>query len=504
MGAANFAYDFKPGAIYNLEASGIIKNGGGASGAHSDIAHPEVAHAFWSAALAAPLPPAGTLSPGSGTECGAEAAAGCSAAASAGRRPPRARQSQQQAPQFQIQTQEDVVPMRPIRYRDRPSVASRSAPGPPEPAASPGQRCVNVALEDQAADTILQAGSWYTLAFDVDVGQHADALDRGALRRRSRSSRKASTRPRSRCSSTAPTSTFPIRSGRCACRARASRATRRASRSRRATTGPRRSPRRCTRTATSCRASRSPSWSAARCRCRWRRPRAAGRPRPRARFGRATSACQLSLRDGGYDCIAVGAVAARAHLPLQPAFLASAIEAAAARADEGRHAPGRERRLRVPDRHRHRRRRSRLRAQDHGARRRAAVPEGVLRSRRRRRLEADRHLPAHGGERPGQAPRAPGGRRDRADPVGPALHGRRVGGRDARLGSVPGHAPRDRGDSAADHAWRSSTRRSRSDPRLAVSVNVNSGIDAQLGGTYVADTQRLLGRRRRRRGSASA
>ncbi len=35
--------------------------------------------------------------------------------------------------------------------------------------------------------------------------------------------------------------------------------------------------------------------------------------------------------------------------------------------------------------------------------------------------------------------------------------------------------------------------RLRSDPRLAVSVNVNSGIDAQLGGTYVADTQRLLG-----------
>ena len=28
------------------------KNGGGASGAHSDIAHPEVAHAFWAAALA--------------------------------------------------------------------------------------------------------------------------------------------------------------------------------------------------------------------------------------------------------------------------------------------------------------------------------------------------------------------------------------------------------------------------------------------------------------------
>jgi len=37
---------------------------------------------------------------------------------------------------------------------------------------------------------------------------------------------------------------------------------------------------------------------------------------------------QMSLRDGGYECVAVGAVAARAHLPLQPAFLASAIDAA--------------------------------------------------------------------------------------------------------------------------------------------------------------------------------
>ena len=33
-------------------------------------------------------------------------------------------------------------------------------------------------------------------------------------------------------------------------------------------------------------------------------------------------------RDGGYDCVAVGAVAAGARLPLQPAFLAWAIEAA--------------------------------------------------------------------------------------------------------------------------------------------------------------------------------
>ncbi len=46
------AYSFKPGRIYNLESSDVIKNGGGFAGAHSDIVHPEVAHALWQAALA--------------------------------------------------------------------------------------------------------------------------------------------------------------------------------------------------------------------------------------------------------------------------------------------------------------------------------------------------------------------------------------------------------------------------------------------------------------------
>jgi hypothetical protein len=49
---ATGAYGFAPGRVYNLEASGTIKNGGGFSGAHSDIAHPEVAHAMWAAVLA--------------------------------------------------------------------------------------------------------------------------------------------------------------------------------------------------------------------------------------------------------------------------------------------------------------------------------------------------------------------------------------------------------------------------------------------------------------------
>lgn len=42
-------YGFAGGRVYNLEASRVIRNGSGASGAHSDIAHPEVAHAAWQA-----------------------------------------------------------------------------------------------------------------------------------------------------------------------------------------------------------------------------------------------------------------------------------------------------------------------------------------------------------------------------------------------------------------------------------------------------------------------
>jgi hypothetical protein len=46
------AYGFEPGKLYNIECSGVINEGGGFSGAHSDIAKPEVAHAVWEAAMA--------------------------------------------------------------------------------------------------------------------------------------------------------------------------------------------------------------------------------------------------------------------------------------------------------------------------------------------------------------------------------------------------------------------------------------------------------------------
>jgi hypothetical protein len=49
---ANADYGFEAGRIYNVDASSVICSGGGPSGAHSDIAHPEIAHLFWQAALA--------------------------------------------------------------------------------------------------------------------------------------------------------------------------------------------------------------------------------------------------------------------------------------------------------------------------------------------------------------------------------------------------------------------------------------------------------------------
>ena len=45
-------YHFSNGNIYNLNGSEFICEGSGISGAHSDIAKPEVAHAFWSAVVA--------------------------------------------------------------------------------------------------------------------------------------------------------------------------------------------------------------------------------------------------------------------------------------------------------------------------------------------------------------------------------------------------------------------------------------------------------------------
>jgi len=52
MRPGDVAYDFAPGSLFNLDASEVMRDGSGASGAHTDIVHAEVAHAFWAAAVA--------------------------------------------------------------------------------------------------------------------------------------------------------------------------------------------------------------------------------------------------------------------------------------------------------------------------------------------------------------------------------------------------------------------------------------------------------------------
>jgi hypothetical protein len=46
-----FGYGFRGRTVYNLDASSVIAKDEGVSGAHSDIAHPQVAHVQWQAAL---------------------------------------------------------------------------------------------------------------------------------------------------------------------------------------------------------------------------------------------------------------------------------------------------------------------------------------------------------------------------------------------------------------------------------------------------------------------
>ena len=46
----SFAYGFRPGRIYNVNCSRVIRDGAPPSGAHSDIAKPEVGHLVWAAA----------------------------------------------------------------------------------------------------------------------------------------------------------------------------------------------------------------------------------------------------------------------------------------------------------------------------------------------------------------------------------------------------------------------------------------------------------------------
>ncbi len=135
MRVETYKYQFQPSAIYNLDASAIIKNGSGAAGAHSDIAHPEVAHAFWEAILAA----------------------------------------------FPLRRGPLVLEVAPTtRGFDLNSFTrGQTLDRQPSGAGSGGatrQRWINAQIEDLQPGEALEVNHWNTLAFDVDDVQHADAV----------------------------------------------------------------------------------------------------------------------------------------------------------------------------------------------------------------------------------------------------------------------------------------------------------------------------------------
>ena len=159
--SVGFQYDFRGARIYNLEASRVIRNGSGASGAHNDIAHPEVTHAFWAAVLCAMAPRSGgLLSP--------------------------SQQRQQQQPQWpQQQQQHHAAAAAATAAAATATTATTAAAAAtaaaaqqqqPSESAATAHRWINAEIEDHARDEALQLGQWYALAFDVDVAPHDSAV----------------------------------------------------------------------------------------------------------------------------------------------------------------------------------------------------------------------------------------------------------------------------------------------------------------------------------------
>ena len=217
-------------------------------------------------------------------------------------------------------------PPQPTLARAQPPPQARDAPA--SSAATTGSpRWVNVGLEDTTRDQILAAGNWYTLAVDVDVTRHDDALTTAPFADESLFAQGVDeTAVTVQLDSADFDIADPIRplrvprSGKSRNKARFDISPRHDGASSLTATLHKDGNFLQSIAITFVVGGTTPV--PVETTARGRPASAASTLRPR------DVSLQIALRDGGYDCIAVGAVAARAHLPLQPAFLASAIEAA--------------------------------------------------------------------------------------------------------------------------------------------------------------------------------
>jgi hypothetical protein len=170
MGSADHAYSFKSGALYNLEASKVIRNGGGLSGAHSDIVHPEVAHVLWEAIRATP----GAFEATPGTLEAAPATA-----------PPRKKKPRGGllglSRTKRTASDEHPGPVQGHSFPGDQAAETRGGPesAPPRPTGSEAfqptpaddtpPRWINAELDGRRADEPLVVSRWYTLKLAVDI-----------------------------------------------------------------------------------------------------------------------------------------------------------------------------------------------------------------------------------------------------------------------------------------------------------------------------------------------
>lgn len=193
MAASDLPYDFSEGSIFNLEASNVICNGGGAAGAHNDIVHPAVAHAFWAAAIqgsarpsmlspdwgiaADPEPPTGFgagawrgTGRGTGTGTGTVVRGGTGTGTGTSRGATPAPSVSPSVPPCNGGGLLGIDEMPPAPPPQEP----RQTPSPGGEPGSP--RWIHADFEGLDPDAPVVQGEWYTLAFDLDVAQRGEAL----------------------------------------------------------------------------------------------------------------------------------------------------------------------------------------------------------------------------------------------------------------------------------------------------------------------------------------
>ncbi|TDV07180.1 CHAT domain-containing protein [Paraburkholderia caballeronis] len=198
IAASGAPYEFGAARVVNLEASDVIRNGDGPAGAHSDIAHPEVAHAFWSAALAGDAGQGRTLAASVDGAFGFDVpatvavpvgvGAGAAAGVGAGGTFAGVGSGPKRGGLLGIDDGSDATAAPAAGGGFAFEAPPAAAAPPPPPAATPATpaapssafqqsgvegppRWINASFDDLAPGDPLVKGNWYTLGFGVDVKQ---------------------------------------------------------------------------------------------------------------------------------------------------------------------------------------------------------------------------------------------------------------------------------------------------------------------------------------------